>query len=460
MLRKTVAILLLIVFVKIMLPSTVAVANSSFSDFRGVSAMLVELETETVLFEHNARTSHPADALTTVMTALLAVEAIDSGVVRDNELITMTEDAWHGLTGSNLSAPIQSEERMAFLSLIYASYLAKANEASNMIAIRVGGSIDNFVSMMNSRAREIGLTGTTFTNPTGQHDPNQVTTAYDQFLLFREALTNPLFYEIAGTFRHTTEPIDDIPSRTISNTNSLLNQGSRYFYRHSTAGAESSTFYGGRSLIAYAEEHGMSIIGVVLGAGEILFDDGSVDLLNFTEMVRLLHWGHDNFAWRDVLRTTDLLERVPILHGAGSDFVNVRPESALTLLLNNDVPTDDFARTITIYSEVNDEELVAPITAGTVLGEVVVTRNGIEYARIPLVANTSIELHQFEFIRRNVAEFLTSTTARNIYIILGLLLTAYLALLIRYHVIRANRARRIRERRDEIIRERHESFRE
>ena len=459
MLKKVAIILLLIIFIQ-MLPSTFASANVPFRNLEAFSALLIEEETETILFEHNAHRTHPAAALTRIMTVHLAVQAIENGDIRDNEIIEMTESAWYGLDDESNTLGIEPEERMRFLDLVYASFLSNSHEASNMIALRLGGSIDSFVAMMNRRATEIGLQNTRFTNANGRHDERQVTTAYDQFLFFREALTSSLFDEIASTFRHITDPLDEQPSRNLTSTNQLLNQGSRYFYRHSLAGVEGSSFEGGRSLIAYAQESEMTLFSVVLGAGEYQFEDGSVDLHHFTETVRLFHWGFDSFAWRDILRTTDLLERVPVLHGAGADFVTARPESSLTLLLNNSVQLESFDRHVTIYAIDNDEPLLAPVSAGEVLGEVVIMRGNVEYARIPVIANANVELAATEFMRRQIVDILTSTTARSVYIILALVLLLYLALLTRYHVLRINRRRRIRQAKNDLIRERHESFRE
>jgi len=314
--------------------------------------------------------------------------------------------------------------------------------------------------MMNTQAAEFGAENTLFVNAHGRHNESQYTTAYDQFLMFREAMTSTLFMEIAGTFRHITEGIHESESRNITSTNSLINQSSRHFYRHCIAGRDSSSLEGGYSLIAAAEEDGLELISVILGSYVQVFDDESTDIRSFSETVRLLQWGYTEFAWRDILKTTDLLEKVPVLHGSGADFVNARPEMSVTLLLPNSVPTESFIRTITIFSEENDEPLIAPVSAGDVLGEVVITRDGVEYARRSLIANTDINLAGFEYMRRQIVDMLSSNAARNVIIALVVLLLLYIALVIRYNIVRANRLRRIRNAKDDLIRERHQNFRD
>jgi len=148
------------------------------------------------------------------------------------------------------------------------------------------------------------------------------------------------------------------------------------------------------------------------------------------------------------------------MHGSGADFINARPESSLSLLLDNSVSTDSFIRNITIFSEENDEPLIAPISSGDILGEVTITRDGITYATMNLVANTDISLNGIEYIRRQISAMLATDLARNVMIVLVLLIGLYVALVIRYNIVRANRLRRIKNAKSDIIRERHDNFRD
>jgi D-alanyl-D-alanine carboxypeptidase (penicillin-binding protein 5/6) len=459
MFRKS-AILLLLVFVLQAASLSPVTASVAFRDLAARSAILIEKENGIVLFESNARSRHPADSLTKIMTLLLAVQAVENDEISDNELITMTETAWHDIDENSTTLEILPGEEMTFIDLIYSAYVGNANEACNMLALRIAGSIDAFVTMMNAKASELGAGSTRFVNPHGQHNNSQYTTAYDQFVIFSEALKSSLFAEISGTFRHITESHYEFESRTITSSNSLLNQSSRYYYRHCISGRDSSSYEGGYSLVSYAEEDGLSLIAVVLGSTVQMFDDESTDIRSFSETLRLFQWGYSNFAWRDILKTTDLLARVPVMHGSGADFVNARPEESLSLLLNNSVSSDAFARSITLHFDEEEDPLIAPVNAGDVLGEVLVTRDGVEYARVALVANTNISLSGVEYIRGQVADLLSTSAARNIVIVLGALLLLYILLVIRYNIVRANRLRRIKNAKNDIIRERHQNFRD
>ena len=459
MLRK-IAIFLILVFVVQAIASLPVSASENFTNLAARSAILAERDSGLILFESDMHLRHPADALTKIMTLLLASYAVENDEISDHELVTMSESAWRDIGDNSSTQDIQPGEVMTFIDLMYSAYVGNANEACNMIAIRLGGTIETFVAMMNRAASDLGADNTRFTNPHGQYNEMQYTTAYDQLLIFSEAMKNSLFAEIAGTFRHITESHDESETRTFTTSNALMNQNSRYFYRHCISGRDSATYEGGYSLIAYSEEDGLSLISIILGSNVVVFEDESTDMRSFSESLRLIQWGYSNFAWRDILKTTDLLARVPIMHGSGADSVNVRPAESLSLLLNHSVPTDSFIRHITIFSEMTGDPVIAPIEAGTVLGEVIITRGDVEYARMDLVANTNIDLSSIEYIREQISDMLSTNTARTIIFVLVGLVILYVLLVIRYNIVRANRLRRIKNAKSDIIRERHENFRD
>jgi len=459
MLRK-IAIVLILVFLSQFYINPPASALVQFRDLQAQAAILAEKDSGTVLFEYNTHERHPADALSKIMTLLLASYAVENDVINDNELIEMTETAWLDIDEDMPTQDILPGEEMTFIDLMYSAFLGNASEACNMLALRIAGSVEAFVRMMNEKAVELGCTSTQFVNPHGLYNENQYTTAHDMLTLYTEAMKCVLFMEVASTFRHVTEGTEEFEARTLTSSNALLNQSSVYYYRFCTSGINSGTYEGAYSLVASAEEEGMTLISVILGAEITVFDDESTDMRNFSETQRLFLWGYSQFEWREILKTTDLLKKVPVLHGAGGDFVNARPVEGLTLLLDKSIPNEAFEKVITIYSIENDEPLVAPVSAGDILGEVVVMRDGVEYARMKLVANTNIDLNGFEYIRRQIVEMLTTATARYVIITLIALVLLYVALVVRYNIVRANRLRRIKNAKSDIIRQRHQNFRE
>jgi len=440
-----------------------AIAAAPFEDIVASSALLAEADSGMLLFEHNIRTLHPADALTRVMTVLLAVNAIENDSVSADELIEMTETAWFDLDENTPTRNINPGEEMPLIDLLYCAYVGAASEACNMIAEHIDGSVDAFVRHMNDYAYELGCVSTRFTNTHGRFNENQYTTAQDMFFIFREAVGKELFAEIASVYRYSVEATEESPQRNFSSSNLLFNSNGKYFYRNCTAGMASSTNEGGYSFVAYAESEGLSLISVVLGSDSIVLEDESVDMRNLSETRRLFEWGFSEFSWRTILSTTDLAGKAPIVNGAGADFVNLRPETEIRLLLANDIPDKAFKPTVIIYSIVSGEALVAPIEAGTELGEITITRfdpvenKTIDYGTIKLVANTSIELHKLEFVRMQMMSIFSSSAARTVIVVLIIIVVAYLALVIRYNVIRRKRMRRIADAKRKLAQERQSS---
>ena len=441
---KKFTILLIIAAILKSVVSVSAVSSTpEFRNFAGRAAILAEVDSGQILFERNKNMRLPADGLARLMTLKLAVAAIERGDADPFDLVEMTHSAWENISSACETRNILPEEQMTLLDLMYSAFVGNASEAANLIAEHIAGSVREFVTMMNSAAEDLGLENTNFVNAHGRHNSAQVTTAADQFEIFRHAMTFPLFAEISSTLRHTTRATNMSESRTFVSTNELLNAGTKYYFTPSLSGIVSATFEGGHSYVGFAETEGMSLIVVVLGSDVIMHPDGSATMRNLSEAQRLFTWGFANFGWHTILGINDLVARAPVTHGAGADFVNLRPESSIVMVLYNDFPMDSFIRTPTIYSVAAGTPLFAPIEAGEVLGEITITRAGVEYGTVLLVANTNIELNRLEYIRMQISDILDTSTARAIIAILAVLVTGYIALVVRYNLLRRRRINEI-----------------
>ena len=429
-------------------------AATPFSNLVAKSAILAEADSGAVLYSFNMRSTHPADALSRAMTLLLAVIACENGTLREDMLLTMTESAWENVSSGDASQNILPGEAMTVRDLMYSAYIGGDYTACNLLAERIAGSTVKFVDMMNQHAVELGCENTNFTNPHGRYHDGHYTTAIDQFNIYRGAMTHPLFAEISGTYRHTTASTNAADPRRLVSSNSLLNANGKYYLNSCLSGITSATFEGGYSMVAYAESDGLSLIAVVLGSDDIILEDESSLLRNLSETKRLFEWGFSEFGWRTILSSGELIEKAAVAKGDGSDFVNLRPESSITLLLDKSISLEDFTKTITIYSVRDGEELCAPITAGDVLGEITLSRTGVEYGPILLLANTDVDLHRLESMKIQIAAILSSSVAKIIITVLFLLFAGYIALVVRYNILKSRQRRRIKEVKEKLIAER------
>ena len=162
-------------------------------------AILVDDNYGEVLYDKKAdEKAYPA-SITKVMTALLVLEAIDSGKLTKDQQITAGPTTLQDMSGNYSTANLEPGDVLTVEQLLYCLLLPSANEAGNILAVAVDGSIEAFVEHMNTRAKELGCKGTHFVNPHGLHDPDHYTTAYDISLYMTEALKHELFRTIIHT---------------------------------------------------------------------------------------------------------------------------------------------------------------------------------------------------------------------------------------------------------------------
>ena len=227
------------------------------------AAVLFDLGKEEVIYAKNAhQTLYPA-SITKLMTALVAVKNAPLDTV-----LTATENVYVTESGAQVMN-LKAGDRMTLDQALRILLLYSANDVSNLIAENLGGSIENFVEMMNAEAHRIGATRTHFANPNGLTDPDHYTTAYDLYLIFREALKYDTILEIISQAAYETVYYDkDGKEKTISvkNTNGYVN-GSYSAPGSVTVigGKTGTTQAAGHCLILYSKDRNSnSYISVIL----------------------------------------------------------------------------------------------------------------------------------------------------------------------------------------------------
>lgn len=250
-------------------------------DITGEAALLIEADSGVILYEKNSRTAMYPASLTKLMTALLVLENCSL-----DEMVPFSSNAIFSLPSGASHIAINPGEELSVEHCLYGLLLASANEVANALAEYVGGSIDDFATLMNNRIRELGATDTNFVNPTGLHDANHYTTCYDLSLLCRELLENKTFLKIDGTTSYIIPPTNLQPlKRPINTTHSLLKKGSAN-YSGAFGGKTGYTDAAGNTLITFAERNGMTLICIVMKS-----DSSHI----YTDTTSLLDYGFSNF---------------------------------------------------------------------------------------------------------------------------------------------------------------------
>ena len=136
-------------------------------DLSAKAVLLADLNSGEILYSKNAEEQRSPASLTKIMTGLLAIEAIESGQCRMEDIVTAGADAWTGMGEDASNSNIQPGEQMTYKDLLYCAIMHSANEACNILATYISGSVSAFVDRMNERAAELGCTNTHFLDPNG-----------------------------------------------------------------------------------------------------------------------------------------------------------------------------------------------------------------------------------------------------------------------------------------------------
>lgn len=251
-------------------------------EITSTAAVIMEDSTQTMLYSKNMDQELYPGATVKIMTTLLALENCQL-----TDQVTMTATGVSGVTdgGANISA--QLDEVFTVEQCLYAIMLSSANDIALQVAEHVGGSVENFVQMMNDRAAQLGCTNTVFTNPTGLPDENQHTTAHDMALIMKAAIDSESFRTIAGTGSYTV-PATNVSGgdRVLTNNFSMMTASNAAYYQYCLGGREGYTEASGSTLVCAAEKNDVTLIAVVLqGASGV----------TATEAGSLLNYGFDNF---------------------------------------------------------------------------------------------------------------------------------------------------------------------
>ncbi len=246
------------------------------------SVILMEMSTGTVLYEKNCDEQNYPASITKIMTTLLALENS-----KMDEIVTFSDDAINNTEGSGIYRDYG--EQMTMEQCLYAVMLNSANECAYAVAEHVGGTVDNFVKMMNDKAAELGCTNTHFANPHGLFDENHYTSAHDMALIAKAAYENETFRIITGTARYTIPPTNKHDEETnLQNHNEMLYpfKTLNYRYEYCTGGKTGYTDVARSTLVTYAEKDGMNLVCVVMH---------TESPSQWTDSINLFDYAFDNF---------------------------------------------------------------------------------------------------------------------------------------------------------------------
>ena len=430
--------LLLTILLLISLLPVPALAAPPAPDIAAPYAVVMDAAAGTVLYEKSGNVSfNPSDAAV-LMTALLVAEAIDAqSIALTSEVIASTtfrNELYEGAPSA--VPPLVTDESLSVEELLYIALMSNAADACNVLAEYSYGSVSSFVSAMNSKAAELGCTGTRFDNPSGLGS-GQISTAQDLALIARALASHSQVARICGAYQHTVASTAFSEARSLTSPNALLVADSGFYNDRVTGLRAAGDWNTGYTVVTTALDDATNISLIVVVGGSADPEQ------RYRDTKALLDWAFGSYSYRPLLSATDILATLPVSLGSPAN-VGVRPETALTLLLPNDQQMGDVQYAITYDHEQSGATLQAPINAGQVLGTVTVTMDGVEYGTSRLLAASSIEISRVEYLRTQLDQLTHAPAVRQILIILAILLVIYLLLIIFYFIQRWRHLRSVR----------------
>ena len=341
------------------------VENTDTLNLESESAILIEQSTGKVLYSKNEHEQLRPASVTKVMSILLIMEAIDNGQIALTDSVPCSENA-ASMGGSQIW--LDPRETLLVDEMLKAICVASANDCVVAMAEYIAGSEENFVQMMNDRAKELGMNDTTFKNCHGLDEDGHVTSSYDISLMSRELLLNH-----PDITKYTTIWMEDLRDgkSQLANTNKLIKN-----YKGATGLKTGSTGLALYNLSASATRDDLSLIAVIMRAPSTK--------VRFAEAEKLLDYGFNNFVYKEFAKQGDVLDSVAINKGVQNNVELVFENNSGVLIKKGE--DKNVEQTISI-----NENISAPIEKGEKLGTVDYSINGEIISSVNLIANNSVD---------------------------------------------------------------------
>ena len=316
------------------------------------SAIMIEASTGKILYEKNSRENLPMASMTKMMTMLLIMESIDNGSISLNDKVVASNYA-ASMGGSQIF--LTAGEEMSVSDMLKGIAIGSGNDAAVAMAEKIGGSEEEFVKMMNKKARDMGLKNTNFVNACGLDDENDYSSGYDMVMIARELIKHEKILEYTGTYEEYLRKDSENPFWLV-NTNKLV----RYY--SGVDGLKTGyTETAGYCITTTASRNGMRLITVVMGE--------PTSQIRNAETTKMLDYGFNTYKISNVLSTNTVLTRKYVDMGKNK-YVEIIPVDDVNVL---DKKTDN-KKNYKYKFKINN--LRAPLKTGDVVGKISVIENG------------------------------------------------------------------------------------
>lgn len=370
--KKQLKLIILFLILIVLVPFGCVYSEENENTNLNISAdsyILIDNKTNKVLYKKNENKKMYPASTTKIVTALITLENCNL-----DDTVTASYNAVMSIPEGYSSANIQIGEELTVEQLLELLLVHSANDAANILAEHIGGSIDSFVTMMNTRLNELEINNTHFTNSFGMHDENHYTTAEDLAKILKYCLKNETFRKIAGKASCSIPTTNKSGIRSYSSTNELLNPNNSNYYKYLIAGKTGFTSQAKECLVSAAYKDNLELIGVVLHSDK-----------RFSDSKKLFEYGYLNYSIKKIVNENDLVTSIKAKNATKeTEDLNLLSKETIEALINNN-STSKIEPQISL-----NDNISAPIEEGTSLGKVTYNVEGISYTT-DIVAEHSVE---------------------------------------------------------------------
>ena len=342
-------------------------------------------ETGKVFVEKNAREKMFPASTTKILTALLVLENCDI-----TETAVVSQNAVDLVPPDYVTGKLCAGETLDIESLLYVMLIPSANDAANVLAEHVAGSIEAFAELCNRRAKELGCENLHFVNPNGIHDENHYCSAYDLYLIAKECVRYDLFRKIVSTNEYTLPATDVYPKadRTFTNTNALIQSGD-YYCKYCTGIKTGHTNRAGECLVGSASYNGTDIISVVLG-GSSEISRGLND--RFSDTANIYAFVYNSYSVKTVAKSGTPFFTVSVAQAtADTESLGLVIGTDISTIVPNNMSEGEIPFSISLK-----KDITAPVYKGQTLGEISFYADGM-VCRTELLAAHNVKKINTDF---------------------------------------------------------------
>lgn len=417
-------------------------SSASFNSLLETEAdvvLLVNTDSETVIFDKNADKKTAPASITKIVTCMLVLENCEDL----NTPLTCKRESLNGLYEQNAATVgILAGETLTVKELLYALMIPSAADAANILADYIGGgSIENFVVMMNDFVKKLGCENTTFINAHGlDENGGNITTAYDLYKITKYALENPTFKEITSTLRHEIAPTNKYPYvRYLNNTNKMMNPAYKDYYSPYISGVKTgTTALAGHCVISTASKNGYNYMLIVMNAPQYDIDGDNVEEnVAFTDSKKIYEWAFKNIVLTKVTNITDVVTVVDVKYNWKVDHLRLLPAKEMSALVPSG--TESGSLVIRPIESETPKVVKAPIKKGDVIGKAEILYGEDIVATVDLVAGENVSRSIILVILDGIKTVVSSTVFKILFVLFAVLIMIYILLIIRRNRIKAKR---------------------